>query len=258
MCSRYAETQCCVCRRYLDQSCNRIIVEICGHQKCRECFIKEEDGCSICAQNKQQFGVESESSSHRNSYEVIPSGNESATIVADGAIEPVVEISEEVSHIVTINESEGDVRYKCLICEKSFKSRNNRKYHLFCDKSRSKPFQCDRCDKQFITLAHMNYHQNTHDTDKQFTCSHCQKVYSGPMALRKHMKKHQSECHLFNFHWMFYFPKIGFFFSFCHGIVNIIVFTSISIPRLIDIIQFQMNSNTNVRSAMKNSCTKSS
>ncbi|XP_031625468.1 zinc finger protein 25-like [Contarinia nasturtii] len=197
MCSRYANAICCVCQRYLDQSSNRIIVEICGHQKCRECFIKEEDGCSLCVQNKQKFTTESQSSSHRNSYEVIPSSNESATIIGDdgGAHEPrvVEEINEDVSHIITFNETEGEVRYKCLICEKIFKSRNNRKYHLFCDKTRSKPFQCNRCDKQFITLAHMNYHQNTHDTDKNFTCTHCQKVYSGPMALKKHMKKHQNE-----------------------------------------------------------------
>lgn len=201
MCSRYAETQCCVCCRYLDQSSNRIIVEICGHQKCRECFIKEEDGCSICARNKEKClsDVDSRSNSHGSSFDVIASSSNSAKVLDDDRANNVplsVEINENVSHIITTNENDGDAkRYKCTICQKTFKSRNNRKYHVFCDKTRSKPFQCNQCDKQFITLAHMNYHQSTHNINKQFACSHCHKIYSGPIALKKHMKKHQSELH---------------------------------------------------------------
>lgn len=193
MCSRYAETQCSVCCRFLDQSSSRIIVEICGHQKCRECFIKEEDGCSICARNKKKFC--SEVDNHGSNFEAIPSSSESANVLDKdrGNETPlVVDINEDVSHIITTNEDGEAMRYKCTICQKSFKSRNNRKYHLFCDKTRSKPFQCNQCDKEFITLAHMNYHQSTHNTEKQFACSHCHKIYSGPIALKKHMKKHQS------------------------------------------------------------------
>ncbi|XP_055304428.1 zinc finger protein 25-like [Sitodiplosis mosellana] len=199
MCSRYAETQCCVCCRFLDQSSSRIIVEICGHQKCRECFIKEEDGCSICARNKGRecpSEIDRRSNGHESSFEVIPSSSESVKVLNAGRAGEAPfagEINEDVSHIITMNENGDEVRYKCTICQKSFKSRNNRKYHVFCDKTRSKPFQCNQCDKQFITLAHMNYHQSTHNTDKQFACPHCQKIYSGPIALKKHMKKHQND-----------------------------------------------------------------
>lgn len=191
MCSRYADAQCCVCRRYLEQSSNRIIVEICGHQKCRECFIKEEDGCSQCVQNNEQF------SKQFQSHEVVALSSDccnepiQSDIIAETPL--IVEINEDASHIITTNDTVDAVRYKCTICQKSFKSRNNRKYHLFCDKTRSKPFQCNQCDKQFITLAHMNYHQSTHNADKHFECKHCQKFYSGEIALKKHMRKHQSE-----------------------------------------------------------------
>lgn len=207
MCS-HAETQCSVCQRCLDQSSNRIILEICGHKKCRECFIKEEDGCSICSQNNKQSSFEN----HINSQdERIPwsddcvktAGIQSQTteiaedelniIKTAGNKSQTTEIAEDGLHIITTNENGDDMLYKCTICQKSFKSRNNRKYHLFCDKTRSKPFQCNQCDKQFITLAHMNYHQSTHNTNTQFSCAHCQKVYSGRIALKKHMKKHQSK-----------------------------------------------------------------
>lgn len=194
MCSRYAEAQCCVCRRYLDQSSNRIIVETCGHQKCRECFIKEEDGCTLCKRNKQQFLDESGVCSAI--HDPIPSSSEGAKDVLseDGSTENLltIDMNEDVTHIITKNEPGNAMRYKCTICQKTFKSRNNRKYHLFCDKTRSKPFQCNQCDKQFITLAHMNYHQTTHNENNHFACDHCPKVYSGEIALKKHMRKHQS------------------------------------------------------------------
>lgn len=198
MCTRYEEVQCCVCRRNLDQSSNRIIVEICGHQKCRECFIKEEDGCSLCKQKctneieNKQFSSEIRLKNH----ETIALSDEAVVVTTEDATTENALTNDfkddDASHIITTNEPGDTVRYKCTICQKTFKSRNNRKYHLFCDKTRSKPFQCGQCDKQFITLAHMNYHQSTHNTNNHFACKHCPKIYSGDIALKKHMRKHQS------------------------------------------------------------------
>lgn len=196
MCSRYAEAQCCICSRNSGQSNNRIIIETCGHQKCWECLIKEENGCSLCSKNGQECG---------DSASAIPSssgsdGGDGKCAENDeheeGGIDCALtaDIIQDASHIITIADHvDGTVRYKCTICQKQFKSRNNCKYHLFCDKSRSKPFQCNQCGKQFITLAHMNYHQSTHSIDKRFPCTQCQKVYSGEIALKKHLKKHQSK-----------------------------------------------------------------
>lgn len=191
MCSRYAEAQCCICHRNLDQTNNRIIVEICGHQKCRECFIQEENGCSLCSKDEQLCD---------DSEPVVPSlsGNDTRRKDSqqDNAVDSALtaQVIQDASHIITTTEdADGAVRYKCTICQKSFKSRNNCKYHLFCDKTRSKPFKCNQCDKQFITLAHMNYHQSTHNLEKRFPCTQCQKVYSGEIALKKHLKKHQSK-----------------------------------------------------------------
>lgn len=38
------------CDASINVSGNRIVVESCGHQKCRKCFITDESGCSECAQ----------------------------------------------------------------------------------------------------------------------------------------------------------------------------------------------------------------
>lgn len=209
MCSRFVEAKCCVCHRYLDQSVTRIIVEICGHKKCRQCFIREEDGCSICVQEQNASSVlcnpkslNSNAIHDNDSSPLNLQFNETTTdkIESSDAIENakfcsvIDKSSGTASHIITISDSCKIIGYKCSICEKSFKSRNNRKYHVFCDKSRSKPFKCNQCDKQFITIAHLKYHRSTHDThNSQFTCQHCNKTYLRDIALKKHLRKHQSK-----------------------------------------------------------------
>lgn len=182
MCSLLSETRCSVCYRTLDKSTNRIIVEICGHQKCRECFIKEEEGCSICKATKQSLTID----------ENVP---EKCTEIQENLDDSKSDVESSIgkaSHIITVNEDGTSLLYKCTICQKTFKAKNNRNYHLFCDKSRSKPFHCEICNKQFITLAHFKYHQSTHE-EKRFSCQHCNRIYSGEIALKKHLRKHQSE-----------------------------------------------------------------
>lgn len=187
MCSRYVDKKCSVCSGALDKNVNRrIIVEICGHQKCRECFIKEEDGCSICQSNSRE-SISNEPANDRRLGNEIDAANEK---------EPI-EKYDKISHIVMVSQDGIGQFYKCLLCKKSFKSRNNRKYHLFCDKTQSKPHSCEICHKRFITQAHLKYHQSTHDTDKRFSCPHCSRIYSGEIALKKHLRKHKSKLILF-------------------------------------------------------------
>lgn len=192
MCSRYVDKKCSVCFGALDKNVNRIIVEICGHQKCRECFIKEEDGCSIC----QSISRESVSVEPAKDYLGNLAGSNQNEIDETNEKEPI-EKYDEISHIVAVTQDGIGQSYKCLLCKKTFKSRNNRKYHLFCDKTQSKPHSCEMCHKRFITQAHLKYHQSTHDTDKRFSCQHCSRIYSGEIALKKHLRKHKSKLILF-------------------------------------------------------------
>lgn len=195
MFTRYVDKKCSICSGALDKNVKRIIVEICGHQKCRECFIKEEDGCSICELSSRE-SVSGEPTNDYLGNAEVSNQNE----VDEANEKEPTEKHDEIAHIVTVCEDGVAQCYKCLLCKKSFKSRNNRKYHLFCDKTLSKPFGCEMenefgemCHKRFITHAHLKYHQSTHDTDKRFACQHCSRIYSGEIALKKHLRKHKSK-----------------------------------------------------------------
>lgn len=48
MCSNAIDVNCPICGVFCDNGLKRFIVESCGHKKCRNCIIKDENGCSLC------------------------------------------------------------------------------------------------------------------------------------------------------------------------------------------------------------------
>jgi hypothetical protein len=44
-----SEVACPQCNIIINDYTNRLIKEVCGHDKCRQCFINENNGCQICA-----------------------------------------------------------------------------------------------------------------------------------------------------------------------------------------------------------------
>lgn len=176
MCSQSERFQCSVCGEVCSSAVNRIIVDACGHRKCRKCLIAEDNGCSIC--RLREAKATDESQTERATTEMHPSAPPSRSNYA---------------HITVQRDNKGKaITYTCSICEKTFASRNNQKYHLYCDRKQRKPFECDQCRKQFITQSHLNYHVKTHRGDKH-TCNICNRIFAGENGLRKHSRKHSNE-----------------------------------------------------------------
>lgn len=183
MCSNVEQFQCSVCSDTFSSNENRFIVEVCGHRKCRKCFIAEVDGCSICANNHRS---QSPIDQHKNQ------GNDERR-PSQRDKDKSKSVNNAYAHIIIHRDNKGKaITYTCSICQKTFKSRNNQKYHLYCDKNQLKPFQCPQCNKQFITQSHLNYHKKTHRNNK-FLCNICNRVFAGENGLRKHSKKHSNE-----------------------------------------------------------------
>ncbi|XP_059612188.1 zinc finger protein 391-like [Phlebotomus argentipes] len=53
MCAQSTK-ECEYCHREVNSSSNRLIQELCGHNKCRRCFIQEKDGCQICDEESRK------------------------------------------------------------------------------------------------------------------------------------------------------------------------------------------------------------
>lgn len=201
MCSINESIKCSICNEYFDPKIVRMIIENCGHQKCRQCFIKESNGCTICIRdesslyaNQTECDIPSTTTSHCTSkfYENVNDKDftqpdrENGKVLVNGRLQ-------NVEHIKVNRDGRKAISYQCLICNKSFKSRNSQKYHLYCDKNQEKPIACDRCDQRFITVAHFNYHRKNQHSSSRHHCNVCNKVYSSNTGLRKHMQKHESK-----------------------------------------------------------------
>lgn len=268
MCSSQTKIKCPICNEYIDQNRNRIIVELCGHSKCRQCFITEENGCVLCHRDNEQFekstkkssieqrdegkdcpikelnavsvavpNIDSPSVQHkngsitRNKIEILenvlvvspsppllpvspsepinPAQHNGVKVIPDGFFigEPKTDYSARTtvmattataattitpSHIEVIKVN-NEISFKCRICQKQFRSRNNKKYHFYCDQKLSKPLQCDKCDKSFITSFHLQYHLKTHQSTELYGCTQCERKYMREISLKKHMRKHKSK-----------------------------------------------------------------
>lgn len=213
--------RCPQCGNVVDQHTNRLVLESCGHQKCRNCFIAESLGCRECRQVAAVLDVDTPAV---HKFQILDdirlppvrlheelNETENATRPVDEAI--VVEQTKEHPKATQIygnskkssSSSAEPFRYPahlqikrtgalitfyCRICRKSFKSVNNRRYHLYCDTSIVKPLKCDLCDKRFITAGHLEYHRKIHQAPTaSFPCKLCDKTFLREGSLRKHCRK---------------------------------------------------------------------
>uniref|UniRef100_A0A1A9W7D4 C2H2-type domain-containing protein n=1 Tax=Glossina brevipalpis TaxID=37001 RepID=A0A1A9W7D4_9MUSC len=153
---------------------NRVITDSCGHQKCRHCFIKEENHCQQCADKPLTSVPESFKKDVQNS--VKKSKN-----------------TELFTHIEEVYAESGAMRYHCTECNKVFSSRSQKYYHLSCNtKQQQQLHKCDKCQKVFGKISHLKYHLESH-TSIEWRCSQCSKVFGNRLILRKHEKIHDEK-----------------------------------------------------------------
>ena len=49
-----------------------------------------------------------------------------------------------------------------------------------------KPFECSKCDKAFTETGNLERHEMTHTGEKPFACSHCDKAFKESGKLKIH------------------------------------------------------------------------
>merc|ERR1712129_174099 len=82
--------------------------------------------------------------------------------------------------------------YSCFICNKTFKDRNQLKYHHIRH-ANIKQHSCDVCDKSFNMPSDLRVHQRIHTGEKKFSCTDCSKQFSCSSNLISHKRSNHSE-----------------------------------------------------------------
>ncbi|XP_075989183.1 uncharacterized protein LOC142985108 [Anticarsia gemmatalis] len=80
--------------------------------------------------------------------------------------------------------------FPCTECDKTFRSKYSRNFHISRIHKNEAAYPCNKCDEVFLTY-HMRYRHkmNFHGEKRQFPCEGCDKVYNCRKTLREHYQR---------------------------------------------------------------------
>lgn len=95
-----------------------------------------------------------------------------------------------VFHKNTHNINRNVEMFPCPECEKTFRSKNSRNFHIARIHKNEAAYSCNKCDEVFISY-HMRYRHkmHVHGEKREFPCENCDKVYDCRKTLREHYQR---------------------------------------------------------------------
>ncbi|XP_050334908.1 zinc finger protein 135-like isoform X2 [Bactrocera neohumeralis] len=82
--------------------------------------------------------------------------------------------------------------YKCQHCTATFKNSTNLTYHM-AKHTGIRNFKCNICAKAFVHKSELTLHMRTHTGDKPYVCKHCSKGFSHRSNMVTHMRLHSGQ-----------------------------------------------------------------
>lgn len=92
---------------------------------------------------------------------------------------------------------EGEKKYACTVCSKSFTRLYSLRYHM-AKHTDTRKYLCAKCGKSFHTSNGLKQHLISHKDVAQFKCGFCHKTYKSRQSLKEHFRvAHSSNRMLF-------------------------------------------------------------
>ncbi|XP_067873842.1 zinc finger protein 710a isoform X2 [Heterodontus francisci] len=100
-----------------------------------------------------------------------------------------LDINVQIDDSYCIDVGEGQKRWQCRLCEKSYTSKYNLVTHIL-GHSGIKPHECQHCHKLFKQPSHLQMHLLTHEGIRPHKCEVCDKAFTQTSHLKRHMLLH--------------------------------------------------------------------
>uniref|UniRef100_A0A4W3GS79 C2H2-type domain-containing protein n=1 Tax=Callorhinchus milii TaxID=7868 RepID=A0A4W3GS79_CALMI len=100
-----------------------------------------------------------------------------------------LDINVQIDDSYCIDVGDGQKRWQCRLCEKSYTSKYNLVTHIL-GHSGIKPHECPHCRKLFKQPSHLQMHLLTHEGIRPHKCEVCDKAFTQTSHLKRHMLLH--------------------------------------------------------------------
>lgn len=88
---------------------------------------------------------------------------------------------------------QGDRKYPCNLCNRSFEKRDRLRIHILHVHEKHRPHQCSECGKRFSQSSSLNKHLRVHSGERPYKCPYCIKAFTASSILRTHIRQHSGE-----------------------------------------------------------------
>ena len=126
---------------------------------------------------------------------VLPAQDEVAGDDADNGAGEAGNIVTEASSSTTSETGRGEKRFKCTVCEKTFKTKHYYREHLKSHVFGGPHYKCGICEKSFSHKSILKKHeQEKHAPDEEkILCPQCGKQFRSQTTLKRHMVLHDKK-----------------------------------------------------------------